>query len=403
MTRPQLFTRNATELQLRRQVKAVNIVNDLQIKRKNKLHYKVQSQSEEGLWFDVIKRYGHNIGGHQEGEWTCNCLDFMYRHVICKHIYAVSLRKEQHTTTAEDVLPPILPISNEIVCRKCKSDNVIKYGIRHNKCGDIQRYRCKECNYKFIINIGFERNRANPKTVTVAIDLFFKNMSLRKICDHLKQFHDVEVTHVTIIKWIRKFVDTVKPFVDSITPPHLSGVVHVDEMMVHVRREKHEFGHYQWLWNLIDDGTRFWISGIVSQRREIADARNVYQDAKQKTGIPKAIIHDGLKSYDEAFQKEYFTLKNPRVKNIRSISVRNEGLNSVVERLNGTVREREKIMRGMNTRDSAQKIIEAMRIHYNFCREHSKLGKTPAEASGIRIEGENKLLTLIQNSSQMTH
>jgi hypothetical protein len=35
-----------------------------------------------------------------------------------------------------------------------------------------------------------------------------------------------------------------------------------------------------------------------------------------------------------------------------------------------------------------------------FCREHSKLGKTPAEASGIKIEGENKLLTLIQNSNK---
>lgn len=398
MARPQLFHRKATEQQLERQVKAVNIVNDLQIKRKNKLHYKVQSQLEEGLWYDVIKRYGHNLGGHQEGEWTCNCLDFTYRHVTCKHIYAVSLKKEHHPTTKEDVLPPILPISNEIVCHKCKSVNIIKYGIRHNKCGDIQRYRCKECNYKFIVNIGFERNRANPKAVTVALDLYFKGVSLRKVCDHLKQFHDVEVTHVTIIKWMRKFVDTVKPFVDSITPPHLSGVVHVDEMMVHVRREEHEKGHYQWLWNLIDDGTRFWISSLVSQRREIEDARRVYQDAKQKTGIPKAIIHDGLPSYNEAFQKEYFTLKNPRVKNIRSVSVRNEGLNSVVERLNGTMREREKVMRGMNTRESAQKIIEAMRIHYNFCREHSTLGKTPAEASGIKIEGENKLLTLIQNS-----
>lgn len=44
--------------------------------------------------------------------------------------------------------------------------------------------------------------------------------------------------------------------------------------------------------------------------------------------MPKAIIHDGLPSYDKAFQKEYYTLKNPRVKNIRSVSVRNEGLNS---------------------------------------------------------------------------
>jgi putative transposase len=119
-----------------------------------------------------------------------------------------------------------------------------------------------------------------------------------------------------------------------------------------------------------------------------------------KIEIPKAIIHDGLSSYDKAFQKEFYTLKNPRVKNIRSISVRDEGLNSVLERLNNTVRDKEKVMRGMNTRESAHKIIEAMRIHYNFCREHSKLGKTPAEASGIKIEGKNKLMTLIQNASQ---
>src|SRR5437867_1490875 len=382
-----------------REVKGLAIVSfGSHIKRKNKLHYKVKSQSDNDICYDVIRRYGHNIGGHQEGEWTCNCLDFIYRHVICKHIYAVTLWKEERKTVTQDVLPPILPISNEVSnCVECKSVSIIKCGIRHNKSGNIQRYRCKECNHKFIVNIGFERSRANPKAVTVALDLYFKGVSLRKVCDHLKQFHNISVTHVSIINWISKFVDTVKPYVDSISPPHLSGVYHVDEMMVHVRREKHEVGHYQWLWNVMDNNTKFWISSIVSQRREVIDARYVYQDVKQKTTSPKAIIHDGLPSYDKAFQKEFYTLKNPRVKNIRSISVRNEGLNSVVERLNGTVRDREKVMRGMQTKVSAQKIIEAMRIHYNFCREHQTLGMTPSEASGIKLDMKgNKVESLIQ-------
>ncbi len=341
-----------------RQVKGLQLLQT-KIKRKNKLHYKVLSQSEEGLWYDVIKRYGHNIGGHQEGEWTCNCVDFLYRHVICKHIYAVTLWKEQRKkAVTKDVLPLILPISNEVSnCLKCNSESIIKCGIRHNKSGDIQRYRCKKCNHKFIVNIGFERSRANSKAVLVSLDLFFKKVSLRQICDHLKQFYNISVTHVSILNWIRKFVDTVKPYVDSITPPHLSGIYHVDEMMIHVRREEHEKGHYQWLWNVMDNTTKFWISGLVSQRREVNDASSVFQDAKLKTKTPKAIIHDGLPSYDKAFQKEYYTLKNPRVKNIRSVSVRNEGLNSVVERLNGTVRDREKVMRGMQTKETAQKII----------------------------------------------
>ena len=45
-------------------------------------------------------------------------------------------------------------------------------------------------------------------------------------------------------------------------------------------------------------------------------------------------------------------------------------------------------MRGMHTKETAQKIIEAMRIHYNYIREHSKLGKTLAEALGIKIGGK---------------
>ena len=38
-----------------------------------------------------------------------------------------------------------------------------------------------------------------------------------------------------------------------------------------------------------------------------------------------------------------------------------------------------------------------MRIHYNFCREHSKLGKIPAEAVGLNIDFKgNKIETLIR-------
>jgi transposase-like protein len=95
---------------------------------------------------------------------------------------------------------------------------------------------------------------------------------------------------------IQRFADVVSPFVNSLEAPHLSGIYHVDEMMIHVRRENHEIGHYQWLWNLMDNITKFWISGIVSQRRELIDARKVFQDAKLKTGTPEAIIHYGLPS-----------------------------------------------------------------------------------------------------------
>ena len=398
------FAPDASIKEKARQVRGLAIVSiGSCIKRINKLHYKVKSQSAEETWYDVVRTYETGRGdSRQEGQWTCSCPDFQYRKIVCKHVYAVGFSKElRRRIVSQDVAPislnsvPTLEFNN---CDRCHSEgSIIKYGIRHNKSGDIQRYRCKICNHKFIVNHGFERNRANPKAVTAALDLYFKGVSLRKVCDHLKQFYGIEVSHVAIIKWIRKFVDIVKPYVDSIQPPHLSGIYHVDEMMVHVRREQMEKGHYSWLWNLMDDTTRFWVSSMVSQRRETSDARAVFQDQKEKTGTPKAIIHDGLTSYNDAFQKEYYTMKNPRVKNIRSISVRNEGLNSRVERLNGTMRDREKVMRGMHSKESAQKIIEAIRIHYNYCREHSILGKTPAEQSGIKLDlGENKMESLMR-------
>lgn len=370
------------------------------IKRINKLHYRVRSQSVETKWYNVEKEYGHNIGGHVDGEWICECPDFQNRHTVCKHIFAVSLSKELRRKIVSQDVAPIVSTPSTIECEKCRSDEaVIKDGIRFNQHSTIQRYRCKNCNHRFIVNHGFEKSKANPKAVTAALDLYFKGVSLRKISDHIKQFYDIKVSAVSILKWIRKFVDVVQPYVNSIQPAHLSGIYHVDEMMVHARRENMDKGHYQWLWNLMDDTTRFWVSSIVTQRREVADARKVFKDAKTKTSKANtnAIVHDGLPSYNDAFNKEYFQSKSPRVDNIRSVSVRNRGLNSKVERLNGTMRDREKVMRGMHKAETAQKIIEAMRIHYNFCREHSTTGKTPAEQAGVKLQLDgNKIEKLIR-------
>lgn len=72
-------------------------------------------------------------------------------------------------------------------------------------------------------------------------------------------------------------------------------------MMVHVRKEQMEKGRYAWLWNLMDDTARFWISSKITQRREVKDARAVFQDARIKTSEPRAIIHDGLHSYYKAY------------------------------------------------------------------------------------------------------
>jgi|GEM_PF-1511150 len=49
------------------------------------------------------------------------------------------------------------------------------------------------------------------------------------------------------------------------------------------------------------------------------------------------------------------------------------------------------------SRESAQKMVEAMRVYYNTCREHSKLKVTPTEAAGLKIDlGQAKIESLIR-------
>lgn len=384
-----------------RKVRGLAIVSIAgQIKRINKLHYKVKSQSEPKVWYDVVKEYGQNLGGREDGKWTCSCPDFTFRSVICKHIYSVNFSKELRKVVSEDIAQPIVipsPESKPLECLKCKTqDQIVKDGKRFNKRGEIQKYLCKNCGYRFVVNIGFENAKKNPKIICASIDLYFKGISLRKVADHIKQFYGVSISDNSVLRWVQRFGEVVAPFVDSLKAPNMSGIYHVDEMMVHVRKEEMEKGHYQWLWNLMDETTRYWVTSKISQRRETEDAQAVFNDMRNKTTHAKAIVHDGLPSYNKAFRKEYRRSRE-NVLNVRSVSVRKQGLNSRVERLNGTLRDREKTMRGMNKAESSQKLIEAFRIYYNFCREHSTINETPAEAAGIKLElGNNKIENLLK-------
>ena len=63
------------------------------------------------------------------------------------------------------------------------------------------------------------------------------------------------------------------------------------------------------------------------------------------------------------------------------------------------MRDREKVMRGLKIKDTP--VLKGYQIFHNFIRPHMGLeGKTPADLVGIKVEGENKWITLIQNASK---
>jgi hypothetical protein len=61
--------------------------------------------------------------------------------------------------------------------------------------------------------------------------------------------------------------------------------------------------------------------------------------------------------------------------------------------------QHEKMVRWVKKSDSP--LIEGYQIFHNYVRPHMALdGKTPSEVAGIKVEGEDKWVTLIQNATK---
>jgi transposase-like protein len=157
-------------------------------------------------------------------------------------------------------------------------------------------------------------------------------------------------------------------------------------------------GDRKYLFALMDDETRLLIAQEVAESKHKHDARKLFEMGKRVTGKkPKTIITDGLPAYHDAYKKEYWTLKGTRTRHINAIKLKGDKNNNKMERLNGEIRDGEKVMRGL--KKSGTPIIQGIQIYHNYIRPHEGLnGKTPTEACGIEIKGDNKWLTLIQNA-----
>lgn len=345
-------------------------------------NYYVPSQSNRGKYFVTKLSDG----------WSCDCLDFLKRQMLCKHIYAVILWKSQENKPIDK------PKTDEelvetYVCKFCKSWNIIRYG----KAGNKQVYYCKDCNRRFVNNQLFEKIKYEPKIIALTLDLYFKGISLRKIADHLKQFYSLSISHVTIYYWIERYISIMNEYVSKLEPKALSDVWHIDEMQVKIA------GDWKWVWNSMDDGTRYQLAEHISKERGIIDARNAFKKAKNndRHHRPKCIITDGLPSYIRAVKKEFAPTVN-RVKHIHNVGIRDRVNNNVMERLHGTHRERNKVQRGLKKEDTL--IIPGQRIYYNFIKPHQSLGgATPSQVAGVELPlGENKWLDLMKKSLDTT-
>ena len=340
--------------------------------------YYVKSQTGHGE-YEVY----HNPTG-----WACECPDARFRNVKCKHQWAVELSNALRDKVLNRTV--IEPLSYKS-CPICKSEVIVKHGLRKTKYGSIQRYICKNCGHWFVFNLGFERMRATPQIITSAMQLYFSGESLRNTQKFLR-LQGVQVSHVAIYYWIGKYVAIMERYLEQIKP-QLSDVWRADELYLKIK------GNMKYLFAMMDDQTRFLIAQEVAEAKYTHDARHLFQISREAANKqPKILITDGLPAYHDAFTKEYWTQTNG-AQHIREIQLDGKVHNNKMERLNGEIRDREKVMRGLEKIDTP--ILTGYQIYHNYVRPHDGLeGKTPAEAAGIEVRGQNKWFTIIQNASR---
>jgi transposase-like protein len=159
-------------------------------------------------------------------------------------------------------------------------------------------------------------------------------------------------------------------------------------------------GNMKYLFAMMDDETRFRIAQQVSFYKGSSDVRPMFKEAEERAGKrPKVLISDGATNFAIATRREWGSLyKERNTIHVADIRFGGQVHNNKMERQNGEVRDREKVMRGLKRDDSP--VLRGYQIYHNFFRPHMGLkGKTPAEAAGIKIDGENPWVTVIQNAS----
>jgi transposase-like protein len=285
-------------------------------------------------------------------------------------------------------------------CLYCKSTNIIKRGNRVTKNrGLVQRYFCKDCERRFIINDGFYRMRSNPNKITLCLDLFFRGISTRKIQEHLQAFYPENSHYSNIYRWIVKYSNLISQFTDKLNV-NVGNELMSDEMEYSLK------GKQSWFVDVMDLKSRYIVSSDFMLSRTLKNMKKVLALAKTKTQQQvSTITTDGLNVYPNILRKTFgLHKKEPKSKIKHNVVIASErGFNYPIERLHNNIRHRTKTFRQFHgSLYSAKSILKGFEIYYNFIRNHQAINCCPYELAlpNLKLKDKNKWLELIKLSTK---
>jgi transposase-like protein len=356
----------------RRELRGLAIVaTGGQIQRVNDNFFLVKSQS--------IPEFSYEVAW-VNGKWTCDCSDYTKRNKPCKHIYAVNFLLNL----------PLIVLSNseafEKRCPYCGSSETTLKGFRYNKSGAVRLRKCKQCKRRFKDTLNNEPLSVKEALAVIALDLYFKGVSLRDIRNHIWQVYGADKPVSTLHRWIIKLVKTLNEAFDKIKS-EIGDRWLADETIIKVN------GKAKYLWNILDYETRYHIASVLTEGRSAKEAFEVIKNAIEKTGKhPKQLVTDGLKSYSRALEM----LKNLQIEHISNVGLASPENNNRIERLHGTIKNWTKNKRGM--KNHSQELIEGYRLYYNHLRPNIALKERAPDDTNIKP----KWVSLLNNCVSKT-
>ena len=248
-------------------------------------------------------------------------------------------------------------------CKYCNSPNIVKFGTFQG----IQRYWCKDCKRKFADNRALPKMKTDVKVISAALSCYYGGMPLDSIQRHLYQQFKAYYSEMGIYNWIKRFskeaIDRVKDF-----KPVVGDTWIADETVLKVG------GRKIWFFDVIDEKTRYLLASRLAQSRTIREAALVMNEARRRAGkAPKRIITDRLAAYIDGIELVF----GSDTKHIQSKPFTDVNSTNIIERFQGTLKDRTKIIRGFKNMTTAELLTDAWLVHYNFFKEHETLGNIP--------------------------
>lgn len=261
-----------------------------------------------------------------------------------------------------------------ITCKYCGAGGVVRFGTYKG----VQRYWCKVCQRKFKADDTLFHMKTSANQVSSALNMYYEGMSIKAIRRNLQQEHGNMPSTATIYEWILKYTQYATDSIEGYQPEKIGDTWIADETVLEID------GQNVWLWDIIDDKTRYLLATRLSTSRTTRDAQMLYDKAVKTAGKePQTVITDKLASYldvrygkgTEHIQGRPFALEDNTQK---------------IERFHGTLKQRTKVMRGLKNVETAIDFVNGWLVHYNYLRPHDSLDdKTPAEVAGIDFPYKN--------------